>query len=174
MSDLSWMSDEQYGKAQKSYQALMDLREKICEVLDLVDDSMRQHPMSSRASYTLRDARYAGLNREEYQQVKYLEKLYEQIGKEAVKQDKEQDDKKASGWGLSSESDEALIARFNREVGCGGWVSARGRYLAELHEEFAKRFDYSAIGDASVLSLARKIKLVGKKIVVDGEETRKN
>ncbi|MGO9648566.1 MAG: hypothetical protein ACLPLR_08780 [Terriglobales bacterium] len=173
MSDLSWMSDEEYSKAQQSYQALMDLREKIFEVLDLVDDSMRQHPMYSRASYTLRDARYAGLNREEYQQVKYLEKLYEQIGKEAVKQDKDQDDKKASEWGLSSESDEELIARFNREVGCGGWVSARGRYLTELHQEFAKRFDYSAIGNASALSLARKIKLVGKKIVVDGEETTK-
>jgi len=172
--DLDGMSEEEYKRATATYTALIALRDKVCELIDVVDDVMRQQPMHSRASFLMSEARYAGLNREEYQQVKWLERLYGQISKEAVKQDKEQDDEKASEWGLSSESDEELIARFNREVGCGGWVSARGRYLAELHQEFAKRFDYSAIGDASVLSLARKIKLVGKKIVVDGEETRKN
>ena len=122
--DLDGMSEEEYKRATATYTALIALRDKVCELIDVVDDVMRQQPMHSRASFLMSEARYAGLNREEYQQVKWLERLYGQINKEAVKQDKEQDDEKASEWGLSSESDEELIARFNREVGCGGWVSA--------------------------------------------------
>ncbi|MEO7201252.1 MAG: hypothetical protein ABIZ82_01515 [Candidatus Tumulicola sp.] len=66
---------------------------------------------------------------------------------------------------FGSDSDEELVAAFNREIGNTGWVSARGAYLAALHDEFRKRgFDFSAIGDADSLSLRVKIRLKGKKI----------
>src|SRR5580704_13749127 len=55
-----------------------------------------------------------------------------------------------------------LIAAFNREVGNNGWTSARGSYLAALHDAFKRRgFDYSAVGDEGGLSLRSKIRLTG-------------
>ncbi len=63
-------------------------------------------------------------------------------------------------------SDEELIIAFNREVGNNGWVSARAFYLATMHKEFEKRFDYSKIGDKKSLSFAREIRLIDKKIVI--------
>jgi hypothetical protein len=60
-----------------------------------------------------------------------------------------------------------LIDAFNREVGNRGWTSSRGSYLAALFNEFKERgYDFYEIGDDEYLSLARKVKLVGKKIKV--------
>ena len=59
-----------------------------------------------------------------------------------------------------------LIDAFNRDVGNPGWVSARANFLAALHDEFEDRgFDYSAIGDESCMSMMKKIKLTGMKIL---------
>ncbi len=64
-------------------------------------------------------------------------------------------------------SDEELIDAFNREVGNSGWTGARASYLAALHREFGRReYDYSAIGDARSLSFNKKVRLLGRKIVV--------
>jgi hypothetical protein len=92
--DLGGMSDEEYKRATATYSALIALREKVCELLDVVDDVMRQQPIHSRASVLMSEARYAGLSREECQEVKYLERLYAQIEKEAVEQDEQENE----GW----------------------------------------------------------------------------
>ena len=69
---------------------------------------------------------------------------------------------------FKSMTDEQLIAAFNNEVRNSGWTSARASYLATLHEEFENRsYDYSDIGDKKQLSFAKKIKLLGKKIMID-------
>ncbi len=63
-------------------------------------------------------------------------------------------------------SNEDLIQAFNREVGNSGWTSARAAYLTALHQEFEGRgLDYSAIGNKTELSFAKRVKLVGNKIV---------
>ena len=63
-------------------------------------------------------------------------------------------------------SDEELIQAFNNEVGNPGWTSARAAYLTAIHNEFNERgYDYSAIGNEEELSFARKVKLVGRKIL---------
>ena len=65
-------------------------------------------------------------------------------------------------------SDEQLIDAFNREVRNGGWTITRSFYLSGLHKEFGNRnYDYSDIGDKGHLSFLKKIKLVGKKIIID-------
>ena len=62
-------------------------------------------------------------------------------------------------------TDQELIDAFNREVGNPGWVSARGSYLAALHDEFKHRgFDFSAIGGQDSLSLRSKVRLIGQVI----------
>ena len=72
---------------------------------------------------------------------------------------------------FEEKSDEELIDAFNREVGNSGWGTARATYLCELHRAFERRgFDYSAIGDASGFSLKQKIRLEGKKILIDQGE----
>lgn len=66
--------------------------------------------------------------------------------------------------GLSNEN---LIRAFNREIGNPGWTSTRAAYLAALHWELKERgFDYSAIGNKTELSFAKKVKLVENKIVL--------
>ncbi len=63
-------------------------------------------------------------------------------------------------------SNKDLIQAFNREVGNPGWTSARAAYLAALHREFEDRgFNYSAIGNKTELSFAKRVKLDGDKIV---------
>lgn len=168
--------DEQEKAMQAEYEALVVIRDKAWDTYKALNDHIRQHPAHVEPTFCISEKGQAEFERRELlanmtdgerADFEWLERLYGQVGKEAVGQDKEHPEKieKASGWGLSNKSDEELIVRFNREVGCSGWVSTRGRYLAELHDEFEKRFDYSAIGDTSSLSFARKIKLVGKKIV---------
>ena len=63
-------------------------------------------------------------------------------------------------------SNKDLIQAFNREVGNPGWTSARAAYLTALHQEFEDRgLDYSLIGNKTKLSFAKRVKLVGNKIV---------
>ncbi|WP_201328339.1 hypothetical protein [Thermotomaculum hydrothermale] len=65
-------------------------------------------------------------------------------------------------------SDAELIEAFNREVGNPGWGSARGAYLAALHNEFMDRdIDISEIGDKYSMSLKHKIKLVKKIVCIE-------
>jgi hypothetical protein len=64
--------------------------------------------------------------------------------------------------------DEQLIDAFNREVGNSGWTSSRAAYLAALHDEFHNRnYDCSDIDGDSGTSLKNKIKLIGKKLVIE-------
>lgn len=66
---------------------------------------------------------------------------------------------------FARESDEEIIERFNKQVGQTYWGSARASLLAALHQEFEDRgFDYSEVGSKSGLSLARRVKLLGRKI----------
>ena len=62
-------------------------------------------------------------------------------------------------------TDQELIERFNGDTGHCGWVAARGRFLCALFDEMYKRFDCSAIGDKKSFSMAKKIRLQGKKMV---------
>jgi hypothetical protein len=69
---------------------------------------------------------------------------------------------------FKNESDEQLIDSFNVQVGNAGWGTARMFYLSALRKELENRnLDYSDIGDKEGLSYAKKVKLVGKKIVID-------
>ena len=64
-------------------------------------------------------------------------------------------------------SDEKIVEILNREVGNGGWGTARASYLGALHKQLDKRdLDYSEIGDKGSLSFKRKVRLEGKKIKV--------
>ena len=68
---------------------------------------------------------------------------------------------------LNNYSDEEIIEVFNREVGNGGWGTARASFLGALHEQLnIRKFDYSEIGDKGSCSLANKVKLVGITIKV--------
>ncbi|GEM_PF-2118992 len=63
-------------------------------------------------------------------------------------------------------TDKELIGAFNEQVGNGGTGTVKMRYLYAIHREFIDRdYDFSAIGDEKSLSFARKVKLVGKKVV---------
>ena len=77
------------------------------------------------------------------------------------------DDKKGFSARFRAMSDQELIEDFNREVGNDGWVSARAAFLAALHDEFNNReYDYAIIGCRQGLSFARKVRLEGKRIVL--------
>jgi hypothetical protein len=68
-------------------------------------------------------------------------------------------------WNFSGYSDKQLVQRFNGDVGNAGWVGARGRFHHALFSEFKKRgIDFSCIQSDNSISLARKVKLVGKKL----------
>ena len=65
-------------------------------------------------------------------------------------------------------NDEQLVDAFNREVGNSGWTGSRASYLSALHEEFENRnYDYSAIGGKGSLSLKKKVRVTGNKILLD-------
>ena len=69
--------------------------------------------------------------------------------------------------GFNKCSDERIIECINEEVGKGGWGTARASYLGALHEQLnIRNFDYSEIGDKGRMSIAKKVKLEGKKIKV--------
>ena len=68
---------------------------------------------------------------------------------------------------FSNYSDKDIIKAFNREVGCGGWGTARASYLGALHEQLnIRKIDYSEIGDKRSLSLANKVELFDKTLRV--------
>ena len=62
-------------------------------------------------------------------------------------------------------TDQELIAIFNRYVGNRGWCSAKGVYLAALREEITKRnFDNTAIIISGGLSLSRRVVLIANRL----------
>ena len=72
---------------------------------------------------------------------------------------------------LRAMSDKQFIDAFNCEVGNCGWTYTRSLYLSALRKELKNRdFDYSDISNKEGYIFLKKIKLVGKKIVIDTEE----
>lgn len=68
---------------------------------------------------------------------------------------------------FKNKSDEQLIDSFNGQVGNAGWGTARMFYLSTLRKELENRnIDYSDVGDKEGISYAKRVKLVGKKIVI--------
>ena len=64
---------------------------------------------------------------------------------------------------MELDSDEQIIARFNREVKSQGSGTARFSYLSALHHEFIRRgFDFSVVGDAKSLSFKNLVSLENK------------
>ncbi|NLA64049.1 MAG: hypothetical protein GX857_12710 [Bacteroidales bacterium] len=62
-------------------------------------------------------------------------------------------------------TDQELIAIFNRYVGNRGWCSAKGIYLAALREEISKRdFDNTSIIISGGLSLSRRVMLIANRL----------
>jgi len=67
---------------------------------------------------------------------------------------------------LQKMNDEQLIDSFNKDVDNPGWAGVRARFHSAIYEEFKNRgFDFSVIGNKNSFSFAKKIKLIGKKIV---------
>ena len=67
---------------------------------------------------------------------------------------------------LSKLDDKGFVELFNSHVGTRYFNIPLQGYLNALHDEFAKRnIDYSAIGDEKALSFAKKVKLIGKKVI---------
>jgi len=59
-----------------------------------------------------------------------------------------------------------LVKTFNKEAGKPGWLSSKRYFFLAMHKEFENRkYDYSVIGNKKGLFCAKKIKLVGNKIV---------
>jgi hypothetical protein len=66
---------------------------------------------------------------------------------------------------------EELIAAFNHDVGNPGWVRARMHFLGALREAFlATGLDCSSFVDAGSMSLRRRIRHEGDRIVLVAED----
>ena len=68
--------------------------------------------------------------------------------------------------GFARSSDEVLIKSFNREVGCGGWGTARMWYLHYLSREIRRRefnsdiiFDLDEKGNIKSMKLSKKVEI---------------
>ena len=71
----------------------------------------------------------------------------------------------SSEFKLEKYSDEELIARFNRDVGNPGWVSARGRWGEEFRVEVHRRgWIYPEEWLAGGVSYGRRVVLVGNTV----------
>ena len=69
---------------------------------------------------------------------------------------------------LESYSDDELIQVFNGQVRIRAFGIARSAHLKAIRDEFDQReFDYSAIGDDTMMSYAHKVQLKNKTIVID-------
>lgn len=69
---------------------------------------------------------------------------------------------------LSGLSDEQLVARFNQDVGNTGWGNARSYCLTCLRMEMERRsLDASVAIKDDGFSLAKRVKLVGDRLVID-------
>ena len=67
---------------------------------------------------------------------------------------------------LAKLTNQELTERFNLEVGNQGWGNARAAYLSSLHNELLRRnFDASLFANEKTMSLARKVKFEGGKVV---------
>jgi len=69
---------------------------------------------------------------------------------------------------LSKLSREELTEKFNREVGCKGWVSVRAIYLIELRVALANEgIDFSAVVNYSGgFNLNKKVRLAADKFLL--------
>ena len=66
---------------------------------------------------------------------------------------------------FENEPDDKIIEFFNKEVGKNAWGTARAGYILALSNTFSKRgIDYSIVGDWKSISLAKRVKLVGKHV----------
>ena len=64
-------------------------------------------------------------------------------------------------------TNQELVKAFNREVGKESLVNGRADYLFHLHRELVVReFDCSAIVNGRTLSLAKRVRLVENRLVV--------
>ena len=77
------------------------------------------------------------------------------------------DDKYGFASRFRKMSDQELIDAFNHDFGNTGWVSARAIFLFALRKEYnCREFDYSAFSGGQGFSFPGKIKLEGKRIVL--------
>lgn len=66
---------------------------------------------------------------------------------------------------FQEETDQELIATFNKYVGNRGWCSAKSVYLAALREEIVKRdFDNTDIIISGGLKLSRRVVLIANRL----------
>ena len=66
---------------------------------------------------------------------------------------------------FQKETDQELIAIFNKYVGNRGWCSAKGVYLAALREEIIKwDFDNTDIIISGGLKLSRRVVLIANRL----------
>jgi hypothetical protein len=64
---------------------------------------------------------------------------------------------------FENQSDDKIVALFNNEIGKNAWGTARAGYILALSNTFSKRgIDFSIIGDWKSISLAKRVRLVGK------------
>ena len=64
---------------------------------------------------------------------------------------------------FENEPDEKIVELLNNEIGKKTWGTARAGYILALSNTFSKRgIDFSIIGDWKSISLAKRVKLVGK------------
>jgi hypothetical protein len=64
---------------------------------------------------------------------------------------------------FENEPDDKIVDYFNKEVGKNAWGTARAGYILALNNTFSKRgIDYSIVGDWKSISLAKRVRLVGK------------
>jgi hypothetical protein len=64
---------------------------------------------------------------------------------------------------FENEPDDKIVDYFNKEVGKNAWGTARAGYILALSNTFLKRgIDYSIVGNWKSISLAKRVKLVGK------------
>ena len=66
---------------------------------------------------------------------------------------------------FQEDTDQELIATFNKYVGNRGWCSAKSVYLAALREEIVKRdFDNTDIIISGGLKLSRRVVLIANRL----------
>jgi hypothetical protein len=64
---------------------------------------------------------------------------------------------------FENEPDEKIVELLNNEIGKKTWGTARAGYILALSNTFSKRgIDFSIIGDWKSISLAKRVRLVGK------------
>ena len=64
---------------------------------------------------------------------------------------------------FENEPDEKIVELLNNEIGKNTWGTARAGYILALSNTFSKRgIDFSIIGDWKSISLANRVRLVGK------------